>query len=113
MSARTCKCGDHIPTKWITFINRESCCTCTTCGIVYKWKKVSRAIINWLSLILTIFIVEIILISEYNIVIKIILLLMLVVSVYLVTAFIYIKFAVEAHYDVNDGELNNEKDYMS
>ncbi len=99
MNTRTCKCGDRIPTKWIIFSNRESTCTCTTCGIVYKWKKVSREIIDWLSLILTIFIVEIILKSEDNIVIKVILLIMLVVSMYLVTALIYIKFAIEKQYD--------------
>lgn len=99
MNTRTCKCGDRIPTKWIIFSNRESSCTCTTCGIVYKWKKVSREIIDWLSLILTIFIAEIILKFENNIVFKIILLLMLVVSMYLVTAFLQLKFAIEKQYD--------------
>ncbi len=99
MNTRTCKCGDHIPTKWIIFSNRESSCTCTTCGIVYKWKKASREIIDWLSLILTIFIAEIILKFENNIVFKIILLLMLVVSMYLVTAFLQLNFAIEKQYD--------------
>lgn len=99
MNTRTCKCGDRIPTKWIIFSNRKATCTCTTYGIVYKWKKVGRAIIDWLSLILTIFIVEIILKSEDNIVIKVILLIMLVVSMYLVTAFLQLKFAIEKQYD--------------
>ena len=98
---RTCKCGEHIPTKWILFSNRDSSCTCTTCGIVYKWKKVNREIIDWLSLILTIFLVDLILKLESNILIKIMLLLFLVAFMYLVTAFLYLKFAVEKHYDVN------------
>ena len=101
MNTRTCKCGEDIPTKWIIFSNRDSICTCTNCGDAYKWKKVKREIIDWLSLILTIFIVQLILKSENIIAIKIVISLILVAFMYLVTAILYIKFAIELHYDDN------------
>ncbi len=101
LNTRTCKCGEDIPTKWIIFSNRDSICTCTNCGDAYKWKKVKREIIDWLSLILTIFIVQLILKSENIIAIKIVISLILVAFMYLVTAILYIKFAIELHYDDN------------
>ncbi len=66
-----------------------------------KWKKVCREIIELLSLILSIFIVELIFKLENYIAIKIILSLVLVAFMYLVTVLIYIKFAIEAHFDAS------------